>query len=221
MVCLSFVLKLGFHGYIGMGVVALVAALFILFATDAATTQSKTQIADWLAQPDLMLDASVLLTIDVAFQLCFCFMAAHRLEKELKPFYKAVYELCLWIPGILLFPALFASLAALVFATPGVDFELTGRLCAAGVFVGFPLAALLLRYLLPEREIRLELIFMLNLIIAALGIVATVNGRTAAVGTDSVEWGALGAIFVLIIAGTVAGLFVNRIKTHKKISKLQ
>ena len=35
---------------------------------------------------------------------------------------------------------------------------------------------------------------MVNMLIAALGVVATVNGRTAAAGTNQVEWGALGGV---------------------------
>ena len=53
--------------------------------------------------------------------------------------------------------------------------------------------------LIPEKEIRLELLFMINLLIAALGIVATVNGRTAATGTNHVEWTALAGVFAILI----------------------
>ncbi len=55
-------------------------------------------------------------------------------------------------------------------------------------------------WLVPEKEIRLELLFMVNMLIAALGVVATVNGRTAAAGTNQVEWGALGGVAAIIAA---------------------
>ena len=79
---------------------------------------------------------------------------------------------------------------------PGEDFSLIAW-TLGGVFCG---AILLLTYtikrLLPETFLRLELLFLCNLLIALVGIVATVNGKTAVVGTDSTNFGAL--------AGTLA-----------------
>lgn len=74
---------------------------------------------------------------------------------------------------------------------------------------------------MPEADIRLEVIFMVNLLIAALGVVATVNGRTAAVGTNSVDTGALGGIAAILACGFIAGLFINRLITRKKLSKIK
>lgn len=44
-----------------------------------AIQQSKTQIADWLADAQLMLDTSVVLTVEVALQMAFCMLAVHVL----------------------------------------------------------------------------------------------------------------------------------------------
>ena len=44
-----------------------------------AIQQSKTQIADWLADVQLMLDTSVVLTVEVALQMAFCMLAVHVL----------------------------------------------------------------------------------------------------------------------------------------------
>ena len=104
---------------------------------------------------------------------------------------------------------------------PGVDFVTAAWGLAAGVAVSFPLLAVAVRLLFPEREIRLELIFLVNLLIAALGIVATVNGRTAAAGTNSVEWQALGSVLALLAGGAIAGYFIARYRNRRKINKLQ
>lgn len=217
----SFLLKLTFHKPIGQVVLSLAAAMFVVATTEAATAQSKTQIADWLAQPALMLDTSVWLTIDVAFQICFCILSAKNLSVKLSRSESIVRQICLWFPGLLIFPVLFAAQTELIFAMTGVDFNLTGRWLAAAIAIGLPLTALGFKYLLPETDIRLELIFMVNLLTAALGIVATVNGRTAAVGIDSVEWSALAGVVAIIVAGAVAGLFLNKYFTYKQISKLK
>lgn len=217
----SFLLKLTFHKPIGQVVLSLAAAIFVVATTEAATTQSKTQIADWLAQPALMLDTSVWLTIDVAFQICFCILSAKNLSVKLSRSESTVRQICLWFPGLLIFPTLFAAQTELIFSMTGVDFNLTGRCLAAAIAIGLPLAAFGFKYLLPETDIRLELIFMVNLLTAALGIVATVNGQTAAVGIDSVEWSALAGVVAIIVAGAVAGLFLNKYLTNKQISKLK
>ena len=72
LVMLGFILKLTWHGLIGRSVLALVCALFIGLVWEYAAGQSKTQIAAWLQEPELMLDTSVLLTVDVFFQPCGC-----------------------------------------------------------------------------------------------------------------------------------------------------
>lgn len=221
LVSFSFVLKLTCHNLISRIILGLVCGIFVLSVYDYAASQSKSQIADWLSQPDLMLDTSVWLTIDVAFQICFCFFAAKAMEERLSMTEKIIYRLCLWLPGLLVFPVLFAILTELIFNLPGIDFKTIGWGLAVSVSVVFPLLSSGFNWLVPEREIRLEMIFMTNMLIAALGIVATVNGRTAATGTNTVEWGALSAVIFILAIGLSAGLLINKYVTRKKISKIK
>ncbi len=92
---------------------------------------------------------------------------------------------------------------------------------AGGILFAIPLLSAGLRWLIPEREIRLEMIFMVSLITGALGVVATVNGRTIAVGTDHVEWGALACVAAILLAGLVTGTFYYRFIIRKTISKIK
>ena len=78
----NFVLKLTYHNLLGKLLTCAVAALFVGLMWEEATTQSKTQISDWLNRPELMLDTSVLLTVDVFFQVAFCVMMAKKLANE-------------------------------------------------------------------------------------------------------------------------------------------
>lgn len=217
----SFLLKLTCHGRAGRIALSALAALFVLLTCDMATTQSKTQIADWLSQPDLMLDTSVWLTVDVAFQIAFCVLCAKKLAGPITRNESRMLAVCRWFPGLLIFPVLFALLTQLIFSMPGSDFDTIGRVTAAAILLLTPLLARGLKWLLPEAEIRLELMFMVNMLTAALGVVATVNGRTAAIGTDSVEWGALAGVAAIMLAGTVAGLFIYRHVTAKKLTGLK
>lgn len=221
MVGVSFMLKLSCHGWAGRLVLALLAAAFIILTYDAAASQSKTQIKEWLGEPELMLDMSVLLTIDVAFQICYCVLGARALHDTLPKTQAMLLQVTLWVPGLLVFPTLFAMLTMLIFTFTGTDFAAIAWGLAGITLVGMPLGAALTKLLIPEPEIRLEMIFMVNLLIAALGIVATVNGRTASAGTSEVEWGALAGIVIILLAGLGAGLVLNRYLTQKKITKLK
>lgn len=132
-----------------------------------------------------------------------------------------LYCICLWIPGLLIFPVLFAALTQLIFALPGTDFTIIGLATTVAILVLTLLMAYLIKWLLPETDIRLELLFMINLLIAALGIVATVNGRTAAVGTNDVDWYALLTVLGLLAFGCVGGLIINRFIIIRKINRIQ
>lgn len=222
MVSFNFALKLTYHKAVGITATCLLAALFVGLAWPYAASQSKTQITDWLNAPDLMLDTSVLLTVDVFFQITFCVMMAKKIAGEqLSVVQRAIYTVALWFPGLLIFPVLFALLVEIIFSFPGNDFSTLSWATATCVLITAPSLSYLIRFLLPEKDLRLELMFVVNAITAILGIIATVNGRTAVKGTNSVEWDALAGFLLIIAAGTVAGIPVNRRSIRKTISKLQ
>ncbi|MCM1077821.1 MAG: hypothetical protein NC411_10740 [Bacteroides sp.] len=222
MVGLSFVLKLTYHNLIGTVVLSAIAALFTWFICDIAVNQSKTQIADWLGQPELMLDTSVLLTVDVMFQVAFCVMMGKRIAGEkLSRVQSVILYATLWIPGLLIFPVLLALLTEIIFSFPGCDFSTVAWTTAGGILILLPSAAWLIRYILPENDLRLEMLFMVNAIIAILGVITTVNGRTAVKGTNSVEWDTLAGFMLIVAVGTVAGLLLNKRNSSKLIAKLK
>ena len=220
LVCFNFALKLTYHTPIASLATCAVAALFVGLTWEAAAEQSKAQITDWLNRPELMLDISVLLTVDVLFQVAFCVITAKKLAGEaLTKAEKTISAVTLWFPGLLIFPVLFAILVEIIFSFPGVDFATLAWTAAATIFIGVPLVVLIIRKLLPEQDLRLELMFMINALIAILGVIATVNGRTAVKGTNSIEWDSLTGVLAILATGTIAGIIINRRKTLKLISK--
>lgn len=221
LVFFGFVLKLTFNGWVGRTVLCGVASAFIILTCDYATVQSKTQIAGWLSQPGLMLDVLVWLTADVVFQVCFCVLALNRFSGGLSNRGHAFWLLCRNLPGLLVFPVLFAMLTELIFALPGIDFRSAAWSMAAVLFVAVPVLSAGLKWLIPEPDIRLEMIFMTSLLVAALGIVATANGRISVVGVTHVEWDALAGVAVILLVGMVAGVVCNRYLTRKTISKIK
>lgn len=221
LVCVSFVIKLSFHHLAGIVISSAVSALFIGLTWELAVVQSKTQIADWLAQPDLMLDTSVLLTIDVFIQIAFCLQFGRKLIGEkMRQIESVALALTLWIPGILIFPVLFSALVELIFSFPGVNFAKIAWIFAATILILIPALAFCMKMLFPARGMRLELIFIVNGLIAVLGVIATVNGRTAVNGTSEVEWGALAGICAIMICGAIIGHFITKFIDNKRITKI-
>lgn len=219
-VCFNYLLKQTWRKPFYVAFSAVVCALLVGLAWPWAIEQSKNQIAGWLADSALMLDLAVLLTLEVALQMTFCIVAAHiHTAGRVKPSVVWIYRLLRWFPGLLVFPVLFSLLVAAIFALPGVSFPLVAWSLAAVVAVVIPLGRWALKLLLPEKEIRLELLFLANALIALLGIIATVNGRTAVAGVTAVDWPALGGVMSFVAAGLLLGVAVFRIKQNRMNKK--
>lgn len=213
----NFMLKQTFHRWFYILAIAVVAALFTGLMWPLAIEQSKSQIAAWLENSTLMLDTSVLLTIEVAVQMGFCLLAAQQLTGGIdKKVTRWIYRVLWFFPGVLIFAVLFSLLVAVIFQFPGVSFAVIAWALAAIVLVVIPLGTWLLRWLLPEQDIRLELLFLTNALVAILGIVATVNGRTAVEGFSEVNWPALAAMLGLLLVGGVVGMVLRK---RKKIDE--
>lgn len=217
LVCFNFILKQTFRKrYSVLGFAAL-CALFVGLAWPYAIEQSKSQIAGWLADPALMLDTSVLLSIEVVLQMGFCLLATHvQSSGELPRRTVWAYRLLRWFPGVLIFAVLFSLLVAAIFALPGRSFALVAWGLAAVVLLAVPLGTWLLHRLLPEKEIRLELLFLTNALIAILGVVATVNGRTAVAAVGEVDWQAFGGMAALVLVGGGLGWLIRRIRLRRQ-----
>lgn len=223
LVSFSLMLKLTYLPTKGVFLIALLCALFTGFSWESAVEQSKTQIADWLQNPELMLDMAVLLTIDVLLQISFCiFNAEYIAGDKLSKTAKILRRVTLWIPGILIFPTLYALLVEVIFSCPGVDFATIAWTLAVVVLTIGMVLPLGIKLIIPERDLRLELMFMVNALIALLGVVATVNGRTAVTGTNSIDLQALVGVIGLLLIGALIGLIIFKFKKAKiaKIAKI-
>lgn len=212
LVGLSFVLKLTFMRPAGALAEAVAIAAFVYFSSDLAASGSKTQIQEWLSDSGMMLDIAVLLTVDVALQIAFCLSEA---SSSLTLTGRIIRCVLLYLPGILIFPTVFACLVEFIFALTGADFSTIGLGWGAALFVGLPLLAVAMKYLLPERPLRLELMFYANCIIALLGVIATVNGRTAVAGVSELSLPALLLVAGIFIAGGAAGIILYNRKSNK------
>lgn len=208
LVMLNMALKLSLIKGWWLAVIALVCTLWIGFSWHTAIDQSRNQIAEWLADQPLMLDVSVILVLEVLWQMAYCLLAGKLLYGE--PVGRRViwcYRVLRFFPGILFFPVLYYLLVQVIYLFPGAGFATVSW--SLGLLVGIllPAVALGIRWLLPEKEIRLELLFLGSALVLTLGIIATVNGTTTFKGSDPIEWMALAAFFVVALVCALVGFF--------------
>lgn len=199
-----------------VGAISLLCALFVAFAWPWAIEQSKSQIQDWLNNPQLMLDTAVVLFIEVVIQMAYCLMAVHLMNTgKVRRRTLFIYKLLRWFPGLLIFPVLFHIETQCMFWLTGMEFSTVAYGLAAIVFVVILLFTWAIRWLIPEKELRLEIFFLSNALIAILGIIATVNGRTAVAGISEVNWAALACMAGLTLLFTIVGFIFHRMKKMK------
>ena len=213
----NFLLKQTFWKAIAVGVIAAICAVFAGLMWPYAIEQSKSQIANWLGNQPLMLDTSVILSIEVCIQMAYAMLAVHvSNDYPVKPRMIVMYRFLRWFPGVLIFPVLFSGLVYLIFAFPGISFQTIAWSYATFILVVIPCGRYLLLYLLPEKKLRLELFFLTNALVAILGIVATVNGKTSAAGVSEIDWKALLGVTAIALTGGALGLVWWNIRSKRK-----
>lgn len=212
LVSLAFMLKLTFMRPWQMVLESALVALSVVFSTDLAAMQSKSRIGEWLQTPEIMLDAAVFLTVDVALQTAFCISMAGDTGG---PGGKILRNLLLFIPGILVLPVAFCLLVSLLFFFTGAGFYTVG--CGLGVclLILTPILSGGLKRLLPERAERLELIFLINCITGMLGIIAAVNGQTAAAGANEPDLPALLTDAGIVLTACTGGFLLYKRKLNE------
>ena len=185
-------LKLTFLKMWQIIVVAVICSLFIGFSWPYAIQQSRNEISEWLGNQRLMLDTSVLLTIEVFWQMAYCMLSGKLLYGETVSRRTIwIYRILRFFPGLLIFPVLFYLQIQVMYQISGVDFAIVSWSLALIVFVAVIGGSYLLKWFLPQKSLRLEVLFLSSSLVLILGIVTTVNGTTSFKGTEPIEWNAL------------------------------
>ena len=217
LIVLGFILKQSFNKPYTVIATATVLAIFTGFSWPLAVEQSGSRISEWLSDTSLMLDVAVVMSVEILLQMSFCITSVNIYAEGKLPKWKILtYKALRWFPGILIFPVLFSALVFAVFALPGNDFRVVSWSLAGVVLIMVSGGARLFRKLVPEKELRLELLFILNALTALFGIVATVNGQTAVEGISEVDWTAFAGIAGITASGAAAGFiyYLIRLRIH-------
>ena len=181
-----------------------------------AASQSGLQVLTLLGNADEMLNVAVLLNVEVVVHLTFCILSAH--QNRLTLLQNIVFQIVRFVPGVFAFLSLIALEVYTMVSNPGIDFQTIAWLMAVAILFITPIATLSLRYFFPEYELRLEMIFHISIMMMLLGVIATVNGRTAAVATantDVVSSLSVAALLMLGIAAGVLNFYIKKKNNNK------
>lgn len=206
LVCFNFIIKQTWHKWQSVLAQAAVAGIFTGAVWPFAVRQSRSQIEMWLSDSQLMLDTAVVVSIEVILQLAFCLLAARIITSgRLKRSTILAYKILRWFPGVLIFAVLFSLTVFMIFSFPGVSFPVVSWCTGGAVTVTVAAGVVGLKKLFPDKETRLELFFLSNVITAIVSVIATVNGQTAVAGVESVDYDALAGVLVLVAAVSLFG----------------
>ncbi|MDR1877079.1 MAG: hypothetical protein LBQ84_05595 [Flavobacteriaceae bacterium] len=209
-IIINCIVKLSFWKWQQSAIFGIVCGLFLILMYPYAIQQSKVQIANFLNNTNVMQDASVGVTIESGLCFFFCFMSLIKIYGKNS---KKRIQLLFWYPGVLIFPVLFYILTQAIFSFTGIDFPIIAYILAIIVSVMIPLLSYGCRKILPEKELRLEIHFLMSLIVCILGLTATVDGDI--IYTASEEPLNIKAIILslgLFVIAFFLGFFGNKIK---------
>lgn len=209
----DFLLKISFWKTGQMMIISFICGIFVFAVYPYAIEQSKTQITDFLNDTEMLLDASVLISIESGLGIAFCFSMMKSLFGETWKY----QSILTFFPGLLIFPVLFYELTNLIFMFPGIDFALTACLFGAALVVGIPAVSFGLKKLLPEKDLRLELLFLCYFMTVIVGLISTANGKTvySPVGEDFNVKSLIFSLSILLI-GVFIGFLWYKIKLKFK-----
>lgn len=209
-IVMNCILKLSFWKLWQAALFGVVCGVFIIGTCQYAILQSKTQMADYLHNPATMQDMAVIITIEsvVCFAYCVAVLRGWFGQQE-----KGWVKPLKWYPSLLLFPVLFYLQTELVFTFPGMDFSTLSFGFAVATVLSIPLLSYFFRYLVSEKELRLEVHFLVSLFVAILGLLTTVNGNvTYQAVSEPTDWEVLGLSFGLFLGLFFIGAVWNKYK---------
>lgn len=208
------ILKLSFWSWWQTAIFALVCALFAIWICPFTASQSKTQLAELMSSTQVMQNLAVLITLESALYIGYCFVALKEKFGAKKRYWGCILK---FYPGLLIFPALFYLQTQVIFSLPGIGFDTISYIMAANILILLPLLSLGMKRLIPERDFRLEVHFLVSLFICFIGLISTSDGNvTYAAANQPMNWKALGVAAGLFIITFIIGYVWYRVKWRFK-----
>ena len=201
-------LKLSFWRLSFTALWAGILTIFLWLGYDFASEQSQTTLSQWLASPKILSDLAVLATIESAIGLLFCFVALRDYYQNRQSKAQRILRA---FPGLLLFPCLIYVLAQAFFFFPGADFAQTTLYACLALFALTLLGTKTIAWLLPEKDLRLEVHLLINILIILLGLTTTASAQIIYVPkSDPIHFALLGKVFLFFLCLFALGFAANK-----------
>lgn len=196
----------------------LLLGVFVFVSHGYAIELNKLQVQQLLSTQDSLLDISFVVMIDSILSIYFC---AARLGGSDSSKVKRYMSVLRYMPSLLVFPAVFYIHVNLFFSIVATDFMLITSGWALFVVLLFVVASLFMRRLFAEKELPIEIILILTLLLFMLTVCGTVFHPSATVygsGTP-VDWiecvTTLGLLIIIMLAGYIFSNIRKIIKRKK------
>ena len=142
-------------------------ALTAVWFGGIAVTLSKADMAAMVADKSLMRDLAVIVTIEVAAHIAFCVTDVMVTSiQDIGRVIRFAHMLLKYFPCIFIFPVICYILTRVIFLFPGVDFDVISYVFGAIVAIFLSLFSIGIKFLLPERSLRLEMLFVAGCLLA-------------------------------------------------------
>ncbi len=215
-------LKLSLWPWRGRMAFGTVVAAFVEYAGEAAMSQSKTQIADYLQNTAALQEMAVIVTIEsaVCFAFVICWLRGIYETPTKRPsgvVRRISVALLRFYPSLLIFPVAFYLLTQAMFTSVGTDFAVTIHAMAAAMFIGLPLTSWTMSVLLPSDESRVEMLLFVACFVCVLGLASTESSciiyKVKETPLDVKALAAALALFaVLFVAGAIGERTIGRLR---------
>lgn len=203
-------LKISFLTKWQVALFGVVCGIFVVWTYPYATEQSKTEFDAYMQSPAVLKNMAVIITLEsvVFFSYILAALQGELGEKE-----RWWMKFLRWYPSLLVFPVLFLIQTELIFALPGVEFSTISYGFAGATVVLIPVLCGLFYYLFPERDMRLEILFLVTLFVCIIGLLTTVNGEvTYQAVAQPTDWFAIGISLAVFLLFFLLGIVGNRLK---------
>ena len=169
----SFLIKVSFYPIWAKAAIALVSAIFVWAITPWITEQPHDMMENVFALRPQLLNMSVCITLESAIMIGFCFSCITIYSKKNSRFSKAIHRWLFYYPGLMVGGVWCFLLSKILYAIPGIDFQLLPWMASGIVLLIVSCGTELIRWLLPADSLRLEFLFLVNLFIIILNIIIT------------------------------------------------
>ncbi|WP_029292738.1 hypothetical protein [Chryseobacterium hispalense] len=208
-ILINTLLKLSFWKFWQATIVAVLVGGFVFFVYPFAIEQSQLKMQEYLQNTEILSNIAVLVTLESAVCLSFCFTALLEYLNGVKSKWNSVLK---WYSGLLIFPVLLYLLTQSFFTFTGVDFEMMTMIFAVIAVILLIGLSFGIRKLIPEKDLRLEIHFLVSLFVAVLGLIVTTCGKMVYLAVDEpLNFQRLGFTFGLFASLFLAGFLFNKI----------